>query len=452
MTRPSYSIQSGALRSVGTVISAALLAACGPTASPPDGSYAGSCHADTECGAGGTCTAGVCDSIVQVGAGYTHTCVLRSGGHVVCWGPGGFAGLDTRGNVVPSVVHISDTEIASNIVEIAVGMTHWCAREATGRVWCWGGNRNGESHPGEGLVPSTPWVRHPVQMAPDVDLIATSSAAVGNLTVGEGHSCVIMPSGSVVCWGDNFHSELGNSLGTGGAYAYPSQVDTVSDALELSAGSHHTCARRTDSVWCWGGQNTHGELGSGVTGAPATPVQVLVAAGALLAGARQISAGDLHTCAIGNDGAEYLRCWGSGQSAERGTIMGASSPFAVSVPRLIGTVAEVRGGRFFTCYRTTDGRVGCFGTDRTGALGDGDSQLHHGNCSPSTVFPVDCAETSVAVVGITTATATSAGGNHACAIVGARAVSCWGGNDQGQLGVPLTPDGEYHAPVSVPGL
>ncbi|MEI8257264.1 MAG: RTX toxin, partial [Deltaproteobacteria bacterium] len=88
---------------------------------------------------------------MQVGAGNTHTCVLRSGGHVVCWGPAGFAGLDSYGNVGPSVVHISDTVIASNIVEIAVGETHWCGRESTGRVWCWGGNRSGESHPGEGL-------------------------------------------------------------------------------------------------------------------------------------------------------------------------------------------------------------------------------------------------------------------------------------------------------------
>src|SRR6185369_8728778 len=76
------------------------------------------------------------DDAIGVGAGAYHSCAVRRGGHVVCWGAGGFGQL---GNVnfadstVPTAVFgVTDA------VTVVAGANHSCALRATGQVVCWG--------------------------------------------------------------------------------------------------------------------------------------------------------------------------------------------------------------------------------------------------------------------------------------------------------------------------
>ena len=86
-----------------------------------------------------------------------------------------------------------------------------------------------------------------------------------------------------------------------------------------------------------------------------------------------------------------------------------------------------------SCAVLTDHTVRCWGSDRSGQLGDGKDG--YGRLSN---FPA-------AVLGINDASAVTVGGTHACAIVAAGGVKCWGWY-QGSLG------GDVLTPTSIPGL
>jgi alpha-tubulin suppressor-like RCC1 family protein len=85
----------------------------------------------------------------------------------------------------------------------------------------------------------------------------------------------------------------------------------------------------------------------------------------------------------------------------------------------------------FICANLTDGTVRCWGENKCRRLGDGTTNQ---------------ARVPVAVQGLRTAIAMSAGYFHACALLKGGLVSCWGRNNHGQLGNGTTVD----SPIPVP--
>jgi alpha-tubulin suppressor-like RCC1 family protein len=104
----------------------------------------------------------------------------------------------------------------------------------------------------------------------------------------------------------------------------------LTDAVELVALDNSTCARRSDgSVTCWG-EGDHGELGAGTSDAktPAAPV-------ALPRPATSLTAGSSFACAMTDDGC--LWCWGDDSTGQLGD--GPGSPGGVRAV-LLGTCSE----------------------------------------------------------------------------------------------------------------
>ena len=217
----------------------------------------------------------------------------------------------------------------------------------------------------------------------------------------------------------------------------------VSPAAAIDAGSFHTCARLQDgTLRCWG-LNDSGQLGDGTTTNALTPVAV-----AGVAGAAAVSGGGFHTCARFPDGT--LECWGRNDSGQLGDP--ATTTFSSATPvRVTGitSAASMTAGGFHTCALLGDGTVQCWGENDFGQLGNGTSDPVPG--SPTTVNP-----TPVAVSGITSAVAISAGGWHTCALLRDGTIQCWGQNTYGQLGdgSPITrpAPGRSSTPVTVTGI
>ena len=217
----------------------------------------------------------------------------------------------------------------------------------------------------------------------------------------------------------------------------------VSPAAAIDAGSFHTCARLQDgTLRCWG-MNDSGQLGDGTTTNALTPVAV-----AGVAGAAAVSGGGFHTCARFPDGT--LECWGRNDSGQLGDP--ATTTFSSATPvRVTGitSAASMTAGGFHTCALLGDGTVQCWGENDFGQLGNGTSDPVPG--SPTTVNP-----TPVAVSGITSAVAVSAGGWHTCALLRDGTIQCWGQNTYGQLGdgSPITrpAPGRSSTPVTVTGI
>ena len=115
-------------------------------------------------------------------------------------------------------------------------------------------------------------------------------------------------------------------------------------------------------------------------------------------------------------------------------------PVETAVPAVFRRRFGRGSGRQPGCAALDDGRVLCWG--RAGMLGNG--------VGPGSLAPVG-------VVGISNATAVTAGESYTCALRGSPgSVSCWGKNTDGQLGDGISPlDGTIwwaDTPVDVVGL
>ena len=91
---------------------------------------------------------------------------------------------------------------------------------------------------------------------------------ITQITSGAMHSCALLNSGSVRCWGDNGFGQLGN--GTTRDASVPLAVAGITNAVAIDSASTSlsTCAvLATGGVRCWG-RNHHGQLGNGTTTDP----------------------------------------------------------------------------------------------------------------------------------------------------------------------------------------
>ncbi|HVL94538.1 MAG TPA: hypothetical protein VM266_01620 [Solirubrobacteraceae bacterium] len=255
-----------------------------------------------------------------LGAGILHTCAILETGRVRCWGAGaggrlGYGNSDTIGDdEAPAAVRPVDLGPGRTATAITVGAFHACAALDTGQVRCWGESPVGQL--GYGNTErigddETPAAAGPVDLGPG----RTATA----ITAGRAHTCAILDTGDVHCWGSGGSGQLGygNTETIGDdetpASAGPVDLGTGRTATAISAGNEHTCAiLDTGDVRCWG-LGYSGRLGYGNT----TSVGIMdspAAAGPVDLGpgrtATAITAAFEHTCAILDTG--RVRCWGGG--------------------------------------------------------------------------------------------------------------------------------------------
>jgi len=237
------------------------------------------------------------------------------------------------------------------------GNEHVCGIRGDGQLFCWGLRSDGRLGTGgpTGLASAPATV---------------GSALWRRISAGERHTCGIQEDGSLWCWGYNSSNGGMGPMGSGQLGVgdtldrnVPTRVGVGVDWSEVSAGTAHTCAIKTDgSLWCWGEQSNWGRLGLGVAERASdvlTPERVT----SPVAMWTQVAAGNFHTCGIG-DGDLY--CWGISARGQTGT--GAAD--VTYVPTLIrsdfdavAVAADHSCGRmvpsaWFCWGRVADGRTG----------------------------------------------------------------------------------------------
>lgn len=224
------------------------------------------------------------------------------------------------------------------------GGEHTCALLASHEVRCWG--RGSQGQLGHGSFESS---ERPVAVGwRDRNLTQVLQLSNGGL-----HSCALRSDSTVWCWGDNTHGQLGHGAQSG--RTSPQELRWTRPIVAVSAGGSHTCAIDFEgSVWCWG-WNRWGQLGDGSTKNSLRPVKVIN-----VANATALSAGTLHTCAVINGSS--TQCWGWGQWGQLGTGSGSSStrPRAVQSV-LLPDVHDVTAGHRHSCAVDYDSVVHCWG-------------------------------------------------------------------------------------------
>jgi alpha-tubulin suppressor-like RCC1 family protein len=383
------------------------------------------CWGDSSSGqiGNGTTNGNVTESVVVTGltnaialsAGANHTCALKAGGSVACWGNNvnGQLGDGTSGSSKPNITTVLGL---TDAVAISAGQFHTCALKANASVVCWGRNIAGQLGDGNlnGNFNSNTPTTTPTPVTGLTDAVA--------LSAGANHTCALKTGGSLVCWGGNFNGQLGDGTNNNNKSG-PVPVTGITDVVALSAGSEHTCALKAGgSAACWG-KNSDGQVGDGTTVPRATSTAVvgLTNAVAINAGGNinsTIFKG--RTCALKANGS--VACWGDqGFDPTKSATVQAN---ATTIAGLTDTVSISAGGDHI-CALKASGAIACFGNDVSGQLGDGAT----GGAQTKFV--------AVNTVGglLTDTTAMSAAGDgHTCAVKIDNTVVCWGRNDRGQLG------------------
>jgi alpha-tubulin suppressor-like RCC1 family protein len=93
-------------------------------------------------------------SVVAIGAGSDHSCVVHASGAASCWGQN-LSGDLGDGTTVDSTLPVSVVGL-SGVKAIAGGRFHSCAVKSDGSVWCWGRSARGSLGDGTLIDHSTP--------------------------------------------------------------------------------------------------------------------------------------------------------------------------------------------------------------------------------------------------------------------------------------------------------
>ncbi len=343
-----------------------------------------------------------------VSVGLHHSCAILTSGAAKCWGLNLY-GQVGNGKTHQAPVPDSVSGLEAGVAAISAGSSHTCALLTSGAVKCWGQNNHGQL--GDGSKTQSP-------VPVDVKALVTGVTAISS---GDHHACAVLTSGALKCWGQNGQGQLGN----GKKIDSLTPVDVTgltADIAAVSAGSAHTCALvKSGGVKCWG-NNFYGQLGNGSKTDSPVPVNV----GGLTANVASISVGSNHACAVSASGG--LECWGNSDRGQLGN--GSKTGFApVAVSGLTSNVAAAAAGLDNTCAILTSGAAKCWGRNDHGQLGNGSKA--------DSLVPAD-------VSGLTANVAAMSSGLHSCAVLTTGALKCWGANKDAQLG------NGSHADSSVP--
>ncbi|RKG83685.1 RCC1 domain-containing protein [Corallococcus terminator] len=363
--------------------------------------------------------------VAQLHAGDSHTCALLNDGSVRCFGSGAQGRLGYT-----STTHVGDDETPASVgpvplapgekaVQLATGLGHTCALLSTGLVRCWGANAFGQLGLGHvrGIGDDEP-ITH-------VGTVNLGGARALRITAGDQHTCALLTSGRVRCWGANARGQLGygNLLDLGDDEAPPTDdVPVGAPVQDLVAGGNHTCALLfSGRIRCWGA-NSFGQLGYsrdddvGDTELPSTAGDVDV--GGITV---QLALGGNHTCALLESGA--VRCWGANSTGQVGSGNPDYATPRTQVELGYGLRAvQVATGAQHTCALLESGQLKCWGNGARGRLGYGNVR----SLSAPIAASID--------VGGAPAVFLTAGGQHTCAVLSNGRALCWGFNSTGQLG------------------
>lgn len=289
----------------------------------------------------------------QVSVGYEHACARLEDGTARCWGTSATGQLGNN-STMRSLVPVQVMGL-SNVASVHAGVYISCARLTDGTVSCWG--RGGDT--GNGIVANT-LVPAAVQNLTNVTQLSVSPNSGAATPV---HVCGVRGDGTAFCWGANDDGQCGD--GTQNSARRPVNVMGITDALEISAGGTHACARRTSGLFCWG---TAPQIGDGTVERKFVPTRVMTTETV-----DQLEVGN--SFSLARTPAKGLICWG--QNGRGGCGDGAA--FTPGGPSYSAPIASrqtdvaffVSGGSHACAYVAATQVTWCWGSNDYGEIGYG---------------------------------------------------------------------------------
>ena len=350
------------------------------------------------------------EDLYTLNAGTRMSAAIKTDGTLWVWGNGRYGSLGNRSG--PDAISTPITTFAggTNWKQVSSGNSHTAAIKTDGTLWTWGSGSNGRL--GNAVIDFNLRISTPI----------TTFAGGTNwkqVSAGNGFSAAIKTDGTLWTWGSGSNGRLGNAVTTN----VSTPVTTFAGGTnwkQVSGGSTHTAAIKTDgTLWTWG-NGGQGRLGNATTSDNiSTPITTFAGG----TNWKQVSGGSTHTAAIKTDGT--LWTWGLGSSGQLGNLVIAGN---ISTP--VTTFAggtnwkQVSVGNNHTlALRDTGGNKELFtwGNGSDGILGA--AQIESIKSTPITTFAGGSSWKQV-----------SAGNSHTAAIKTDGTLWTWGDGDNGRLG------------------
>jgi alpha-tubulin suppressor-like RCC1 family protein/uncharacterized membrane protein len=365
-----------------------------------------------------------------------HTCARFTTG-VKCWGDNTYGQLGNGSVATSSLTPVSVTGLGSEVTALTSGRYHTCALLGNGTVKCWGLNSSGQLGNGTNTNSSTP---------------VTVSSLSGVIEIASGvsvHTCAVLNTGNVKCWGDNSTGNLGNGNNTNSSTPVSASIVT-STVTKLALGGSSCALLSSGGVQCWG-SNTYAQYGDN---SPTSDLAIHNVNG-LSSGVIDISSQRDGACALLDDGS--VKCWGLGRYGNLGNGGYDQTYTPVSVIGLSSRVIALTSTRESTCVLLITGGVMCWGMNSFGELGNNTTPLTCDEASAATraatcgtATPVNVRTSSADASNLTGVIAISSTFSQTCAVLNTGVVKCWGYNAYGNLGDGTTI--ARYAPVVASGV
>jgi hypothetical protein len=283
-----------------------------------------------------------------VSAGFAQTCAVTLSDGLKCWGK-------YLGNNPPNEPANTDHTYPRDVPGLESGVkavssynNFTCVLMISGGVKCWGVNSEGQlgDNHASGDYSYTP-----------VDVKGLSSGVV-DISTGFMHACALLETGAVKCWGSSGGGMLGNYV----YWAARTPLDVIglsSGVMDIDSGMMHTCAlMKTGGVKCWGAQGWGYILGSGFDGKHDPEYSVVDVKG-LSSGVVAIAVGDDFSCALLKDGS--VKCWGDNSAGALGDGTEINRPIPVDVVGLELPVIALAADHSSVCAIMENGSIKCWG-------------------------------------------------------------------------------------------
>jgi alpha-tubulin suppressor-like RCC1 family protein len=296
----------------------------------------------------------------QVTATYQNSAAIKTDGTLWTWGLNAYGelGINSAGTATGRTTPVTTFTGGTNWKQVSCGgfvySYNMAAIKTDGTLWVWGFNAYGELGINNTLTKCTP---------------VTTFAGGTNwkqVSATVNHMAAIKTDGTLWTWGYNANGQLGDNTTT----QRNTPVTTFAGGnnwKQVSCGTFHTAAIKTDgTLWTWG-LNSFGQLGINNT---TFGVYILTPVTTFAGGTnwKSVAGGFYNTIAIKTDGT--LWTWGDNNYGQLG--INATNPRSIPSTTFAGGTnwKQVSGGYNHIAAIKTDGTLWTWGRNFYGQLGD----------------------------------------------------------------------------------
>jgi alpha-tubulin suppressor-like RCC1 family protein len=316
---------------------------------------------------------GATGPVLEAAAGYDDSLIVTSSGQLYAFGYDAYGQLGVapggeESRATPDEVALPAA--SGGVVQAAGGERHTLALTSAGQLFAFGNNKYGQLGNATGINAET------ANPAPALVTLPGAVGAIVQVAAGEGHSLAVTASGQLYAWGLNDDGQLGTPTNAGGFEPTPTPAQVLlpgatAGVVQVAAGVDHTLAMTASGQVYAFGYDGDGQLGPGVTPTEVVTTPTLVTLPPGAGTPVRVGAGGYTSFVITSTGQVYA--FGYNATGELGTpatfgkaVNAAPSP--VPLPGALGPAIRAGGGDEASYVLTAAGQLYSFGGNEFGQL------------------------------------------------------------------------------------